>query len=68
MHVVGENPLRMFAGQIVAVSAPVVTVRISDPADPEDDAVEITATGTGAVNDKVQVLVWPNGRAVLMKG
>ena len=64
---VGVGPGRYYAGVIVAVAAPLVTVRVADETDLDGNAVEFDATGTGGVNDKVSVLVQPTGRAILIR-
>jgi hypothetical protein len=65
---VGSAPGRYYAGVVVVVAAPQVSVQISDQPDANGDAVTLWATGTAAVNDKVTVLIQPTGRAVIVKG
>lgn len=67
MAAVGDSPLITLAGVISAVTAPTVTVRVADGLDDNDQPCDVVATGTGAVNDKVTVLLRPNGRATLVK-
>ena len=64
---VGGAPPRYYAGVITAVTPPLVTVRVSDDLDDDDQPADILATGTGTVNDKVTVLVQPTGRAILIR-
>lgn len=64
---VGTQPSRYYGGVIVAVTAPYVTVRVSDDLDQEGRLVEIQAWGTGAVNDKVTLLGLPTGRVIVMR-
>jgi hypothetical protein len=64
---VGAGPGRYYAGVIVAVAAPLVTVRVADETDLDGNVVEFDATGTGTVGDRVNVLVQPTGRAILIR-
>ena len=64
---VGHGAPLYMPGVIVAVNAPYVTVRCTDDLDLDGVPTEIVARGTGAVNDKVMVLIQPTGRAVLIR-
>lgn len=66
MTVGHEAPIYL-PGVIIAVSAPYVTVRCTDDLDLDNTVSEIVARGTGAVNDKVMVLMQPTGRATLIR-
>lgn len=63
---VGSGPARYFSGVITAIAAGVATVRVTDQPDTDGQPADVLATGTGTVNDKVTVMVTPDGRAVII--
>lgn len=64
---VGSDPPVVYAGVITAVHAPTVEVLLTDDDELWYGAASIVATGTGAVNDKVSVLIQSTGRAIVVK-
>lgn len=63
---VGATPPRYLAGVVTSIASGIATVRVSDSEDIDGQPVEIIATGTAAINDKITVMINGDGRAVII--
>lgn len=63
---VGATPPRYLAGVVTSVTSGIATVRVSDSEDIDGQPVDVLATGTASVNDKVTVMINGDGRTVIV--